>query len=188
MTQDADTLPSGASRNDEQIREILKERARILARPENQHDALGESIDVVEFRLAQENYAIERRWVSEVYPLKQLATLPCAPPFLPGLINVRGQILPVIDLKKFFDLPDTGITDLHVVLIVHANDADFGILADVVTGLRSIPLEALQSALPTLTGIRAEYLLGVTSERVVILDVAKIVSDQRIIVNEEVGT
>jgi purine-binding chemotaxis protein CheW len=55
-----------------------------------------------------------------------------------------------------------------------------------VAGVRSIPLDTIQSSLPTLTGLRKEYLKGVTVERLVILDVARILMDRRIMVHEEV--
>src|SRR5439155_25417175 len=124
--------------------------------------------------------------VREVYPLKELTPLPCTPPFVLGIINVRGKILSVIDIKKFFDLPEKGLTDLNKVIIVHADEMELGILADALLGVRAIPLEELQPSLPTLTGIRAEYLKGVTKDRLVILDTEKILSDKGIIVHEEV--
>jgi purine-binding chemotaxis protein CheW len=62
----------------------------------------------------------------------------------------------------------------------------FGILADAITGIREIPLRILQSTLPTLKGIRGEYLKGITEERTIILDAQKLLSDKNIIVNEEV--
>ncbi len=123
--------------------------------------------------------------------MKELTPLPCTPGFLLGIINVRGQILPVIDVKKFFDLPETGITDLHMVVIVHGEtDAgesmELGILADAIVGVRSIPLGTCQPSLPTLTGIRAKYLKGVTNQHVVILDVPSILNDPKTTINEEV--
>jgi purine-binding chemotaxis protein CheW len=172
--------------NDERARETLKARARALARPLNGDQTAGEAIQVVEFRLAQERYAIEQKYVREVHPLRDLMPLPCTPKFVLGLINVRGQILPVIDVKRFFDLPEAGITDLHMVLIAHAHDIELGLLADAIIGVRSVPVDTIQSSLPTLTGIRAKYLKGVTSQRVVILDVLEILSDPKVVVNEEV--
>jgi purine-binding chemotaxis protein CheW len=112
--------------------------------------------------------------------------MPCAPPFVLGIINVRGQILSVIDIKKFFDLPEKGLTDLNKVIILHSDSTEFGILADVILGVRSVSLSELQPSLPTLTGIRQEYLKGVTKERLVILDAAKLLCDKRIIIHEEV--
>ena len=165
--------------------EILKARARVLARPMKQADAAEQTMEVVVFELAREMYAIEHAWVREVIRLEELTPLPCTPAFVRGIINVRGQILPVIDVKKFFDLPDEGITDLHRVIIVHAHGIEVGILADTVTSVRSIALSTVQASLPTLSGIRAAYLKGVSDDHVVILDVSRILSDPKLIVNEE---
>ena len=103
------------------------------------------------------------------------------PAIVEGIINVRGQILPVIDIKKFFELPDAGITDLHRVIVVRHEGAEMGILADTVTAVRSIPVESVQTSMPTLTGIRAAYLRGVTDDHMVILDVSKILSDPKLV-------
>jgi len=63
---------------------------------------------------------------------------------------------------------------------------EFGILADSIIGVRNILLSEIQTSLPTLTGIREEYLKGVTKEREIILDAGKLLSDKSIIVNENV--
>jgi purine-binding chemotaxis protein CheW len=164
----------------------LRARARALARaPERDATTLG-SLELLEFRLARENYALETRHVAEVVALNDLTPLPCTPPFVRGIVNVRGRVVPVLDIKQFFDLPDQGLTDLHRIILVHGNDLEFGVLADVIVGVRSIRVESLQPSLPTLTGIRAEYLKGVTAERLVVLDLERLLADPKIIVNEEV--
>ncbi len=179
-------LASGWQPKAEEKRRILKARAKALARRTEEETPVQERIEVVEFLLAYERYALESSYVREVYPMKELTPLPCTLPFLLGIINVRGQILSVIDLKKFFDLPDKGLTDLNKVIIVQSGDMQLGILADIILGVRTISLQDLQTSLPTLTGIRAEYLRGVTRERLVVLDVGKILSDPRMIVQEKV--
>ena len=166
--------------------EILRARARTLARPPDDAPAAATLLDVLEFRLAQERYALETRYVREVCPLKDLTPIPCTPPFVLGIVNVRGRILPVLDLKKLFDLPEQGLTDLHRIILVEAHEVEFGLLADATVGVRSIPADTLQPSLPTLTGIRSEYLKGVTAERLVVLDVGRILADPKIIVHEEV--
>jgi purine-binding chemotaxis protein CheW len=167
-------------------RAILKKRAQVLARvPKGEGDG-GECLEVVEFLLAYETYGIESSYIREVYPLKELTPLPGTPPFVLGIINVRGQILSVIDLKKFFDLPEKGLTDLNRVIIIQAEKMEFGILADAIHAIRHIPVREIQPSLPTLTGIRAEYLRGVTGDRLVVLNVAKILADPGLVVHEEV--
>jgi len=166
--------------------EILRNRARALARPPAAAPASGTMLELLEFSLAQERYAVENRYVREVCPFKELTPLPCTPPFLLGIVNVRGRILPVLDLKKFFDLPEKGLTDLHRIILVRGNDLELGLLADAITGVRSVFPESLQPSLPTLTGIRGDYLKGVTAERLVVLDLARILADPKIVVHEEV--
>jgi purine-binding chemotaxis protein CheW len=167
-------------------RQILRARAQALARTPVRAPVAGASLEVLEFHLARERYALENRWVQEVCPLKELTPLPCTPPFVLGIVNVRGRIWPVLDVKKFFDLPEQGLTDLHRIILVRGNDLELGLLADVIVGVRSIPADSLQPSLPTLTGIRGNYLKGVTAERLVVLDLARILADPKIIVHEEV--
>lgn len=164
---------------------ILRKRAKALARQPLQEET-GGVLDVLEFLLTYETYAIETRWVAETYPLKDLTPLPGTPPFVAGIINVRGRILSVIDIRKFFDLPEKGLTDLNKVIIMHNGEMEFGILADEILGTRTIPLSEVQLPLPTLTGIREEYLKGVTRERMAILDGSKLLADRNLIVHEEV--
>lgn len=178
----------GFTPSPEEKKKILKARAAALAREPGGGAAAEAYLEVVEFLLAHEKYAVESTYIREVCPLKEITPLPCTPPFVLGIINVRGQILSVMDIKKFFDLPQKGLTNLNKVIILHTDEMDLGILADAIVGTRSIPLKGIQPSLPTLTGIRAEYLRGVTNERLVVLDAAKILSDKRIIVHEEVET
>jgi len=165
---------------------ILRARAQALARAPRPAPVAGTMLELLEFRLASERYALESRHVEEVHPLRDLTPLPCTPPFILGIVNVRGRILPVIDLKKFFDLPERGVTDLHRIILVRGQGLELGLLADVIVGVRSVAAESLQPSLPTLTGIRADYLKGVSEERLVVLDLDRLLSDPKIIVHEEV--
>jgi len=167
-------------------KQLLKARAQKLARDDAKEKPAGESIEVVEFLLAYETYGIESSYVREICSLKELTPVPCTPPFVLGIINVRGQIVSVIDMKIFFDLPEHGLTDLNKVIIVHDEKMEFGILADSILGVRKIRREEIQPPLPTLTGVGAEYLTGVTKEPLVILDMAKILSSKNLVVHEEI--
>jgi len=181
------TIERGWAPGPEKTREILRARARTLAQepaPEREQD---HTIEVIEFVLAYEKYGVETRFVAEVYPLRELTPLPCTPPHVLGIINVRGQILSVVDIKRFFDLPEKGLTDLNKVIILQSESMEFGILADQIAGTRLISLRELQPSLPTLTGIREEYLKGITGDRTVILDAGKLLSDRKIAVHEQVG-
>lgn len=182
-------LEHGTTPSPEAQRLILASRAKTLARelPQLEAGAAADSaLEVVEFQLAQERYGLESYAVCEVYPLKEFTPLPGTPPYVLGIINVRGQVLSVLDLKKFFDLPERGLTELNKVIILRSADMEFGLLADAVLGVRRIALSELQASLPTLTGIREEYLRGVTRERLVVLDAEKLLANKALIVHDEV--
>jgi purine-binding chemotaxis protein CheW len=181
-------IERGWSPSLEEGKRILKARAKALAQEPEEKETREERKEIVEFLLAYETYGIESSYVREVYPLRELTPVPCTPPFVLGIINVRGRILSVIDIKKFFDLPEKGLTDLNKVIILQSKDMEFGILVDAILGRRSVSLREMQPSLPTLTDTRAAYLLGVTGERLVILDAVKILSDKKIIVLEQVET
>lgn len=166
---------------------ILHERARRLAAESGDAQAPAHSIDVVEFMLAHERYAVESSHVREVHPLENLTSLPCTPAFVLGIVNLRGEIVSVIDVRKFFDLPQAGLPDLNKLIVLESASMAFGILADAILGVRRIPLTEIQSSLPTLTGIREKYLRGITSERTVVLDAGKLLADEDIVVRQQAG-
>jgi purine-binding chemotaxis protein CheW len=174
-------------------REILQARARSLARQPEPEAAPDAHIEILEFALAGERYAIDLRFVHEVYVLKELTPLPCTPDFVAGIVAVRGRILSVIDLKKFFGLPDKRLTDLNKIIVLRelykhtAETMEFGLLADHIVGVRELPLAEMQPPLPTLAGVRADYLKGVTVERLAVLDARKLLEDETIVVAQEVA-
>ena len=164
----------------------LRRRAALLARAPLAADT-GERIDVVEFLLGRERYGLAAAHVCEVLPLKDFSPVPCTPPFVVGIMNVRGQIVTVLNIGKFFDLPDSGITDLNKVLLIETAAMKVGVLADAILGTRTVRVEELQTSLPTLAGLRAEFLRGVTPDRLIVLHAAKFLADDAILVREEVA-
>lgn len=163
---------------------VLAARARALA--VEAAAAPGPGFAALEFTLARERYAVETRWVRAVYPLREFTPLPGTPPFVLGIIHVRGQIVSVLDLKEFFDLPSQGLSDLNKVIVLDNGRMAFGILADAILGTRRILRDDLQAPLPTLTDLRARYLLGISRQRQVVLDGNKLLSDPAIVVTSEV--
>lgn len=170
----------------EQTKKIFLDRAKALARQKHNETAEGELIKAVEFKLSNEKYAIESKYVREVLPLKELTTVPCTPPYILGIVNVRGQILSIIDLRVFFELARETVTQSAKIIVLSSNEMELGILADELTGARSLPLDQLHAGLPTLTGIREAYLRGVVGDDLVFLDAAKLLADKAIVVDEEV--
>jgi purine-binding chemotaxis protein CheW len=170
----------------EEKRTVLRSRAKKLAQEIESKGRDEAYFEILEFLLAHETYAIETPFVREVYPMTELTPLPCTPAFVLGLINVRGQILTVVDMKKFFDLPEKGITNFNKVIVVKKDAMELGILADEIIGIRTIPVSEIQPPLSTMTGIHAEYLKGVTGERLIVLDMERFLTDKKLIVQEEI--
>ncbi len=169
----------------EEKRSILKARAQALAVEKEDETSQKEFIEIIEFSLASEIYGIETAFIREVYPLKDFTTLPGIPSFVLGIVNVRGQIISVIDLKKFFNLPEKGLGELNKVIIIRNERMEFGILADIIHGTRSISLDSVQSLPVSTNEIGAEYLRGITNDHIIILDAVKILDDERIIIHQE---
>lgn len=167
-------------------KEVLKKRAAILAKPLEKEAEKGEILFGLGFLLSDEAYFIDETYVLEVLPLMDLTPLPCTPPFILGIINVRGRILSVINLKNFLNLSERGITNLNRVIVVKQGEIEIGLLVDEVTENVELNLDDLQSNLGGLSPTQKEYLIGITKNGEVILDIAKFLSDDKIVINEEV--
>lgn len=181
-------LNLGAEASPEENKKVLRARAKLLARETDAGKPRQEQIEVVGFVLAYENFAVESSFVREVYPLKYLARLPGTPTFVAGIVNVRGEIVSVINLKKFFGLPDKGLTDLNKIIILRDGKIEFGILADAMLGVMSMAMEELESPLPALTGARGQYFKGVAAGRMAVLDAARLMSDPAINMGKTIET
>jgi purine-binding chemotaxis protein CheW len=161
--------------------QILRARARSVARESSSSDG-KERLEVIEFQMGYERYALEITSVQEVLALRDLTPLPGAPRFVAGIVNVRGRIVSVVDLKAFFDLPAKGLPDLNRVMVISDGRMEFGLLVDSVTGTKQVLLAELQPPLATMNGVRAHYLRGITADRLAVLDAGHIAGDPEIIV------
>lgn len=185
LERTAEVLAAGAVPTGEARRAVLKTRANALAVEPQPAVAAQELLDIVEFTLGAETYGIAAASVREIFPLREFTPLPGTPPFVLGIVALRGQIISVVDLKKIFDLPEKGLGQLNRVIILRDERMEFGILADDILGARPITKETIQPPPPTVAGVRAGYLLGVTVERVIILDAEKILGYEKLIVHQE---
>src|SRR5581483_4169375 len=163
---------------------ILRKRAEFLAKEPVQETAT-DGMEVTVFTLANETYGIETKFVIEVIAFDQLTMVPGAPGFIAGIVNLRGTILTLIDIKRFFGLPENGIDDLHKIVLIRAKETQAGLLADNLIGISHVAVNDLQTSLPTLTGRRADYLKGVRADGLIVLDVEKLLADERLYVNQK---
>ena len=181
----ATAISGGLVHGSEEARRILEARARAAAKPPVKPDH-AEQIEVLTFSLASETYGVETCHVREVCQLRELTAVPCTPSFVAGVMNLRGRILAIIDLRKFFELPVKGLTELNQVIVLTGGDNELGLLADSVDGVRSVVASGLQEGLPTLTGIRERYLKGVTGQLLAVLHGGRLLADAGLKVNEQV--
>ena len=164
---------------------ILQERAQsIVGRKKAENKENAETITVVEFLLMPERYAIEEKYISEVFFLKEITSIPGTPAFVMGVINLRGKIISVINLKSLFNLKDRGLTDLNKVIVIQNDSMKFGIVSDAIVGSKTITLSNLSPPPITLQSNGAEFILGVTSDGLILLNIIQILQSKQIIVNQ----
>jgi purine-binding chemotaxis protein CheW len=114
----------------EQAKAVMDERARALARVPARPPRAAEVMKVAVLTLARERYAIETRYVRRVVRLEDLTPIPGAPEFLSGVINLRGEILDVFDLRVLFGLAAGAATERSRVVVLGDDRDEFGVLAD----------------------------------------------------------
>ena len=164
------------------VREILRRRARELAKTPAAEMGGARLMELLEFSLGPERYAFETSFVREVFPLTEITPLPGVPPYILGVVNVRGRILSVMDIRRLLDFANVGLTNLNKAIILHDGDMELAVLADEVAGVYAIDGDEGQRALATLSGRREEYLKGVTQDRVVVLDAEKLLASEDLLV------
>ena len=175
----------GVIRNqtDESIRKILEERAKKIAAPEAGAIETG-IVEVLRFQLAYQEYAIEMRFVREVILTGEITPVPGAPPFISGICAARGQIISLVDLRVLFSLTEKGLTDLNRVIVITDGHITFGILADKITGLGTIPAYLILMPEPDRAPSWKQYLEGYVSNTLTVLDAAAILADPALVVED----
>jgi purine-binding chemotaxis protein CheW len=170
----------------EQFRAVLKQRAKSLAQ-EEQQDELSESehVQILQFLLAGEIYAFEAKLVREVRVAMDVTPIPCTPAFVAGVVNLRGEIVTVLDTKLLLGLPREERFS-HKLIIVRNKEAQMAFLIDDVIGVAPVSIKELQPALPTMPVEQARRIAGLTGDPLVLIDVEALMTDQRILVEEEV--
>ena len=144
-------------------------------------------LEVVVFTLASERYAIESVYVREVHPVRDLTPLPCTPPFLAGVMNVRGDILAVYDLGILFGLAEPPVESLNQVIVVDYSNLSFGILADASTETATLSTGDLEPFHPPRGDHPGPPAKGMTRDRLMVLDVPGMAGDERLVIHDGVA-
>lgn len=164
------------------IRGILVERAEELAKSEGKRSDTS-SIEILKFRLMYREYAVEMKYVREVVLSREITPVPGTPEHLIGICPIRGEIIPLVDLRVLLSIPERGLTDFNQVIVLTNGEITFGILADQITGIRTIPAHQI---LPADTGIspgKPGYIFGVDTCDMIIINASAILTDPTIIVD-----
>jgi purine-binding chemotaxis protein CheW len=169
-------------RDDPAVWNILEARARALAHQEADGDALlGE--ETVIFRLGAGRYGVSARLVREVQPLAGYTPLPGTPPFVLGLINLRGRLLAALDIRPLLGSTANSPSSGAALLIVSAGGIEVGLLADEVIEIRRCDSQ-LSPALSSAEGQVVAWVRGIDSGLTLLLDLALLLADPRLVVNE----
>lgn len=174
--------------NKEDVMQILKKRAIQLSEKFISEDESENQFEVIQFKIAEETYALENQYVSEVYNAYDITPIPNVPDFVTGVINVRGEIVSVIDIKKFFNLPQKGVANLNKVILLQSSEMKFGILVDEIDGTKNILKRNVQESIPTFDEMQLKYFTGVTEDGIIILDAARILQDNSLIIDDKLSS
>ena len=134
---------------------------------------------IVVFKIEQESYGVPIDAVQEIVRVPDVTTVPDAPPFFMGVINLRGRIVPVVDLRARLRLAPAERTKHTRVLVTETDGRVIGILVDSVSEVRKLQSGAVEQPPDMIAAVGIEYITGVAriGERLIIfLDVEKILS------------
>lgn len=146
-----------------------------------EQSGIGTEVQLVVFRLGNEEYGVPITQVKEINRLTTATKVPKSPVFIEGIINLRGQIIPIIDMKKRFDLPIIEYTGEARVIVIQVGRQIFGIEVDAVSEVLRINTDNIEKAPSIVSGIDARYITGVAKvgERLLILlDLDKLLSEE----------
>jgi purine-binding chemotaxis protein CheW len=164
------------------IETTLTERAQKLAQPAARLKGIVR-IEVLKFRLAYQEYAIEMKFIREVVLTGAITPVPGTPEYISGICAIRGEIISLVDLRALFSISGRGLTDLNRVIVVTDGTMTFGILADYITGIATIPAILPAEPIPVPSSGEVPYQLGVV-DGIVVLGGAALLADPRMLIDE----
>jgi purine-binding chemotaxis protein CheW len=179
-------MESGGELQPEEIARILADRALALAKP-LEDSTPTEMIELLVVSLGGERFGIETVYALEAISLRELIPVPCTPVFVLGIINYRGRILTVLDLRSILNLSGEDVTEGSKVVSVEAGGITFGIVVDEVVETMSVRANKVTSPPEAFTGLRLALTRGMTEELITILDLDALARAPAILVNEQVG-
>jgi purine-binding chemotaxis protein CheW len=167
-------------------------RAELLGRKgesmEDRHVA-AEPLRVVTFQLGEDEFGVDVMKVFEVLPVPEVRPVPKAPAFVEGVVDIRDSILPVIDMRKRFSLPERETGDASRLLIVAIGEARAALVVDTVPGVVPLAEDAVSPPPDFFRGLAGRYLEGLAKDEdrmIIMLNVGEILSSKEKIALEKV--
>ncbi|WP_334072965.1 MULTISPECIES: chemotaxis protein CheW [Paenibacillus] len=146
---------------------------------------MGEELKVIVFKLGHEEYGIEVDKVQTIERMMPITRVPKTFSFVKGVINLRGVVIPVIDLRGRFGLPEAEYTDQSRIIIVAANEMEVGFIVDSANDVIDLDSESIDTPPDVVGGVKAKYLQGVarlSDERLlVMLNLSEVLNRNEII-------
>ena len=137
---------------------------------------------IVGFKIRDDDYAFEIMKVVEIIRLKDITEVPTAPDFIEGVINLRGKIIPIIDLRRRFGIDDKEAnTMFRIIIVEYAKHQLVGVVVDEVTKVVNVKDGEMLPAPSTITGVGGRYIQSIvkTGDRIIVLlDIEKIFTEE----------
>ena len=136
---------------------------------------------LVVFDLASEAYGVDIGAVREIIRLQDITRVPRTPDFVEGVINLRGKVIPVVDLRKRFMLPVAEQTDDNRIVVVDIGGQDIGVVVDAVTEVLRILSDSVEPPSSVITTTDSDYLMGICkmeSRLIILLDLDRVLSEE----------
>jgi len=118
-------------------------------------------VQLVVFQLGGETYGVEINHVQEIIRPQTITEIPRTPAFVEGVINLRGRIIPVLDMHKRFHLPAAEATNNTRIMVVELGEVTVGMIVDSVSEVLRLPADSIEPPPPMISGIDVAYLKGV---------------------------
>lgn len=149
-------------------------------------------IKLVVFRLGEEEFGAPIHQVHEILRLVEITRVPRAPRFIEGVVNLRGRIIPILDLRRRFELPmDASPEKKQRIMEVEVDGQILGMIVDEVSEVVRLPVDAIEPPPPMVADIAGEYLTGIgklPGRILIMLNFDKILSEQETVQVEQIGT
>ncbi|MFM1650836.1 chemotaxis protein CheW [Brevibacillus sp. B_LB10_24] len=126
-----------------------------------EHKELEAEVKVIVFRLRDEEYGVEVSQVNSIEKLEHITRVPRTPKFVKGVINLRGVVTPIIDLRSRFGLEEGDYTESTRIIIVAFGELEVGLIVDAANDVIDIPQSAIEPPPEVVGGVKATYLRGV---------------------------